>query len=201
MFSLIFYCAVGYFAFFIIRSFQVKGEGSKDHFNGNGFMHHLGGNHSYHKPHISQKSRKHSRRNSSSSTDSNEDDSLSVHEVSPRTIEVMIMSIALMVFPFIPATNLFFYVGFVIAERVLYIPSLGFCLLVAHGAHILYKDFLRRKQYGQVVVACCLVLLATFSIKTVRRNMDWENEENLYKSGISINPPKGKLSPPFGARI
>ena len=31
--------------------------------------------------------------------------------------------------PFIPASNLFFPVGFVVAERVLYVLSMGFCIL------------------------------------------------------------------------
>nr|CAD7575998.1 unnamed protein product [Timema californicum] len=43
------------------------------------------------------------------------------------------MSLALTVIPFLPATNLFFRVGFVIAERVLYLPSAGFCMLVVLG--------------------------------------------------------------------
>jgi hypothetical protein len=38
-----------------------------------------------------------------------------------------------LVIPFLPATNIFFRVGFVIAERVLYLPSVGFCLLVIVG--------------------------------------------------------------------
>lgn len=32
------------------------------------------------------------------------------------------------VLPFLPAANIFFYVGFAIAERVTYAPSVGFCL-------------------------------------------------------------------------
>lgn len=43
------------------------------------------------------------------------------------------LAIFLMVIPFIPVTNLLFPVGFVVAERVLYLPSMGFCLLVAMG--------------------------------------------------------------------
>lgn len=35
--------------------------------------------------------------------------------------------------PFLPASNLFFRVGFVVAERILYLPSMGFCLLVIIG--------------------------------------------------------------------
>lgn len=45
-----------------------------------------------------------------------------------------------MVFPFLPASNLFFPVGFVIAERILYIPSMGFCLLVAYGWTRVYSS-------------------------------------------------------------
>lgn len=43
------------------------------------------------------------------------------------------LAVFLMTMPFIPATNLLFPVGFVVAERVLYLPSMGFCLLVAMG--------------------------------------------------------------------
>ena len=46
---------------------------------------------------------------------------------------VIALSISLIILPFLPATNLFFYVGFVVAEHLLYIPSLGYCLLLAYG--------------------------------------------------------------------
>ena len=36
-----------------------------------------------------------------------------------------------MVFSFIPASNLLFPVGFVIAERVLYLPSAGYIIIIA----------------------------------------------------------------------
>jgi hypothetical protein len=39
----------------------------------------------------------------------------------------------LLVSPFLPASNLFYYVGFVVAERILYMPFIGFCLLLAAG--------------------------------------------------------------------
>merc|ERR1712142_1268912 len=46
--------------------------------------------------------------------------------------------------PFLPASNLLFPVGFVVAERVLYLPSMGFAVLVAIGAHKLYHHYRRR---------------------------------------------------------
>lgn len=51
---------------------------------------------------------------------------------------MLLMGLSILVLPFIPATNLFFYVGFVVAERILYIPSMGFCLLAAKGIHMIY---------------------------------------------------------------
>ncbi|XP_035216740.1 protein O-mannosyl-transferase TMTC3-like [Stegodyphus dumicola] len=65
----------------------------------------------------------------------------------------IIMSISLIVFPFVPASNLFFSVGFVVAERVLYIPSMGFCMLVAQGWSALYSK--------RVNFSCGLVFLPT----------------------------------------
>ena len=41
--------------------------------------------------------------------------------------------------PFVPASNLLFPVGFVIAERILYLPSMGYCLLVAIGFNAFKK--------------------------------------------------------------
>ncbi|KAH9379951.1 hypothetical protein HPB48_001422 [Haemaphysalis longicornis] len=61
-------------------------------------------------------------------------------EVSAGHDNVIFLSLSLLVFPFLPASNLFFPVGFVVAERILYMPSMGFCLLVAHGWHTLLKN-------------------------------------------------------------
>lgn len=108
----------------------------------------------------------------------------------PTSQQVVAFSLGLLAIPFLPATNLFFYVGFVIAERVLYIPSMGFCLLVAVGMRSLYVR-LRRRSSRAVLVYCATVLVLLFSVKTVLRNRDWQNEEMLYKSGIYVNPAKG----------
>lgn len=98
------------------------------------------------------------------------------------------MATALLVIPFLPATNVFFYVGFVIAERILYIPSFGFCLLVAIGVESLMK----RKTLRLITKIALSILLMSFSLRTFVRNIDWLSEENLYRAGIAINPPKGK---------
>ncbi|XP_034528836.1 protein O-mannosyl-transferase TMTC2-like [Notolabrus celidotus] len=107
----------------------------------------------------------------------------------PPTENLVLFSLAIISLPFIPATNVFFYVGFVIAERVLYIPSIGFCLLVATGARTLYIR-LRTRGSKALLLCLCVGLVLLNGLRTFQRNRDWSNEENLYKSGISVNPAK-----------
>ncbi|XP_037552099.1 protein O-mannosyl-transferase TMTC2 [Nematolebias whitei] len=120
--------------------------------------------------------------------------SASPHHCSPRTSlppteNLVVFSLGILALPFLPATNLFFHVGFVIAERVLYIPSIGFCILVAAGARTLYVR-LRTRGSKVLMLGLCSGLVLLNGLRTVQRNKDWSNEENLYKSGINVNPAK-----------
>ncbi|KAJ8922613.1 hypothetical protein NQ315_007645 [Exocentrus adspersus] len=99
----------------------------------------------------------------------------------------ILFSIALLALPFLPATNILFYVGFVVAERVLYIPSAGLCLLLGLASATFWN---RYRKYRPVLWFVLVVALLAFSAKTVRRNRDWHDEESLYKSAIAVNPPK-----------
>jgi Flp pilus assembly protein TadD len=46
-----------------------------------------------------------------------------------------LISLAVLVVPFLPASNILFPVGTVVGERLLYIPSAGFCLALLIGLH------------------------------------------------------------------
>ncbi|KYB27854.1 Transmembrane and TPR repeat-containing protein CG31690-like Protein [Tribolium castaneum] len=97
---------------------------------------------------------------------------------------VILLALAFLTLPFLPATNLLFYVGFVVAERVLYLPSAGLCLMVGLGGAALYRKYRTPFTVGFIGV------LLTFSAKTVLRNKDWTNEEALYRAAVNVNPPK-----------
>ncbi|XP_063909956.1 protein O-mannosyl-transferase Tmtc3-like [Zophobas morio] len=100
----------------------------------------------------------------------------------------ILMSVALMALPFLPASNLFFPVGFVIAERVLYMPSMGFCMLVAYGWSVLAE-----KKSKKVAWFLFSILLLTHGTKTYLRNWDWEDEYSIFMSGLRVNQKNAKL--------
>lgn len=93
-----------------------------------------------------------------------------------------------MTLPFLPASNLFFPVGFVVAERILYMPSMGFCLLVAYGFHQLTE------HYGKKLGWCCMIaLIASHAAKTYNRNGDWQTEYTIFMSGLRVNQRNAKM--------
>lgn len=113
--------------------------------------------------------------------------------VPARNACILLMSCAFLTLPFLPASNLFFYVGFVVAERLLYLPSVGFCLLVGYGvSKLLTCSHLHGSKTRCALLLSFSVLLAAMSLRTVRRNEDWRDEETLFRSAITVNPPKGK---------
>uniref|UniRef100_A0A6P7GW49 Protein O-mannosyl-transferase TMTC1-like n=1 Tax=Diabrotica virgifera virgifera TaxID=50390 RepID=A0A6P7GW49_DIAVI len=88
----------------------------------------------------------------------------------------IVLGLLLLVLPFLPATNLLVTVGFVVAERVLYIPSLGSILLIVYGIQLLwYRCYFHR----QTIICLVILLVVTSCLRTVIRNRDWRSRESL----------------------
>lgn len=111
--------------------------------------------------------------------------------ISNNTYEqrLTLMAMSILMFPFIPASNLFFPVGFVVAERILYVPSMGVCMLVALGVRKLIRVRSLRYLCMILLVMTCLL----YCTKTLTRNRDWLNDHSLFTSGIKINKRNAKL--------
>lgn len=107
----------------------------------------------------------------------------------PRSCAVFLLALAFLTLPFLPATNLLFYVGFVVAERVLYLPSAGLCLILGLGSAKVWEA----KRYRKHSLFVLFIVLLVFGVRTVLRNRDWLNEESLYRAAVHVNPPKGKI--------
>ncbi len=88
--------------------------------------------------------------------------------------------------PLVPATHLVGVIGTLVAERLLYIPLLGWAWLIG--------EFSRRLTHKQplwktvavlvLLVACCGALGA----RTVQRNTDWKNNEVLFQETLKVVP-------------
>ncbi|CAG0917923.1 unnamed protein product [Notodromas monacha] len=95
--------------------------------------------------------------------------------------------------PFLPAANIFFTVGFVIAERVLYLPSLGYCIILTVGLRRLALLVEKSRVMQFFVRSLAVSLLVIFAARCARRNGDWSNEKTLFTSGLSVCPNNAKV--------
>ena len=108
------------------------------------------------------------------------------------------LAFALLLLPFLPSTGAFVRVGFVVAERVLYMPSAGWCMIVALGFQ---KLSCLKPQLSSVVKSGAALTLLVHIAKTVSRNEEWNTDLQLYESGVRANPSNVKLHNNYGMML
>jgi tetratricopeptide (TPR) repeat protein len=98
---------------------------------------------------------------------------------------------------FILFSNLFFDIGAFMNERFLYIPSLGFALVLAHVlVERVGKDSKRQLAMGILVVA-----LLGLSAKTIARNYAWENDLSLAQADVGSSDGSAKIKMTMGSEM
>jgi len=85
-------------------------------------------------------------------------------------------------------TNFIIDLGTPMAERMLFQPSLAFCIAAA----FLFLKFNNSRKMLSAI--CLLTILILFSIKTVARNSDWKNNETLFFADINSSPNSARVN-------
>jgi len=90
------------------------------------------------------------------------------------------------VIPFALTANVLFPIGTIMGERLLYLPSVGWCL--ACGLAIA-AAMAQRRAFATAVVA---TLLVAFAARTWLRNGDWQDERTLFAATLIDAPNSAK---------
>ena len=85
-------------------------------------------------------------------------------------------------------TNVFFPIGTVKGERLLYFPSVGWAILVAYAGDC----WARQPRQRLLVVSVLAVAAALFAARTWTRNWDWVDNAALYRSMVRSAPNSAK---------
>lgn len=84
--------------------------------------------------------------------------------------------------------------GTIMGERLAYLPSAGFCLLLA-------LIWTRLENVQRTVAWVCLVLVASaFFTRTVIRNRDWRDNFALYSAAVKVVPGSAKMHANLGVQ-
>lgn len=95
------------------------------------------------------------------------------------------------------SSNLLFTIGTHFGERLLFIPSLGFCLLVS----IFTQKLIAKKKLKPIGIGVLSILLAGYSYKTISRNTDWKSDLSLYSADLKKNPNSARLNYSLGLEV
>ncbi len=94
-------------------------------------------------------------------------------------------------------SNLVFPIGTNMSERFMFMPSVGFSLLLS----ILLVKYVFKK-YGMVPFATlCIVILSLYSVKTVTRNTVWKNDFTLFQTDVETSINSAKIQNAAGGSL
>lgn len=88
----------------------------------------------------------------------------------------------------LPASNILFLSGRPIAEQRLYIPSLGFCLLLGMGISKLLSLELKSNIFRNLTALFSIFILTFYSTTLIKRNLDWRNSLSLWSKTAQASP-------------
>jgi protein O-mannosyl-transferase len=91
--------------------------------------------------------------------------------------------------------NLLVPTGTIMAERLAYLPSTGFCLLVA----LLWVAL--EKRYKRLSWTMLALVLLVFAGRTFARNRDWKDNFTLYSAAVSAVPQSAKMHANLGGEL
>lgn len=96
-------------------------------------------------------------------------------------------------------SNLVFTIGTSFGERLLFIPSLGFCIVVAFLINSLFKnpDMLTLKSATKPLLLSA-VIISIYSFKTIDRNKAWESNFSLYETDVANCPNSARCQYYYG---
>lgn len=96
-------------------------------------------------------------------------------------------------------SNILFPVGTNMSERFMFMPSVGFCFILA----ILFWRIIQRNQQKNWSIGLGLIVLIVvlFSIRTIIRNPAWKNNYTLFTTDIQHSPSSAKLRNAVGGEL
>jgi hypothetical protein len=107
-----------------------------------------------------------------------------------------------MILPLLPLLNLSVFKDAEIAhDRYLYLPSVGFCILLAYA--IRHVDFGSKRVFGQPLAQLSLLLgcATLLGISTVYHSGFWTSNLSLYSRGVLIAPLNNIAATDYGTEV
>ncbi len=126
---------------------------------------------------------------------------------------IISFAIAFFAITFSIVSNYFFPIGTIMGERLMYLPSLSFCVVLsmaiislgkrAEGKEKAAMDMPRRgwKLFTRYQMMLLCMIIALYCARTLARNLDWRNEYTVFSSAERVSPDSVKVLNNLGVAL
>src|SRR5690606_40346104 len=90
----------------------------------------------------------------------------------------------------LPVSNLIIPIGVVVAERILYLPSLAVSIAAAYAWVALEQNGTRRAR--QLAAAAAAAVLVLFGGRAVLRNPEWKSTDTIFAALLRDHPERSE---------
>jgi protein O-mannosyl-transferase len=102
-------------------------------------------------------------------------------------------------------SNIFIKIPGIVAERLVFFPSLGFCIALTYGIFRLLKIDIQAEKISRkklwVLLLVMLLFLLPSCIKTINRNSQWKDYLTLYTADIDYLSNSAKANSTYAAQL
>ncbi len=95
-------------------------------------------------------------------------------------------------------SNVFVPIGTFMNERFLYIPSIGFAIILAYIISDWIPNLLKKRPATQVTQVLLGIILVAFSLRTLARVPAWESNETLFLTDVETSTNSSKANTSAG---
>ncbi len=118
-----------------------------------------------------------------------------------RSKSIAAFAILFYIITLAPVSNILILINCTMAERFLYTPSIGFCVMLAFVLIKITKTEFQKKTYypmwqiikkNALMVLCFGVITGLYSFRTVTRNAEWKDNVTLFSNDVKVVPKSAK---------
>ena len=109
-----------------------------------------------------------------------------------------------------PVSNVFFLGGWTMAERLMYMPSLGFCIVLTYLLFRLTKtealqarirNLIQFITFKPALLVLMLGIAALYSFKTVSRSKDWKDNITIFSKDVKTSRNSARANQILGSSL
>ena len=106
-----------------------------------------------------------------------------------RRHDALFLALCLFWVPFFPVSNVLVPIGTIMAERLAYLPLLGFALALALALDTALAGSRRRPA----ALVAAVLILAALTARTATRNRDWRDDPTLFSAALEVVPRSSRV--------